>query len=67
MNWLVFCSRGSVAAFEPRALSALVMSVEHNNDYALQFSVEIRMSRATCILSCTATTLSLPWYWRYDV
>jgi hypothetical protein len=25
----------------------------------------LKMSRATCVLSCTATTL--PWYWRYNV
>lgn len=42
MNWLVFCSRDSVPALEPRALSSIVMSVKHNNDYALQFSVEIK-------------------------
>ena len=41
MNWLVFCSKDSIAALEPRALSALVMSVQQNNDYALQFSMEI--------------------------
>jgi hypothetical protein len=37
-----FCSRISVAALETRAFSALVMSVEHSNDYALHFSMEIK-------------------------
>jgi len=32
----------TVATLEPRAVSAVVMSVEHSNDYALQFSMEIK-------------------------
>jgi len=42
MNWLVLCSRDSVATLEPRAVSAVVMSVQHSNDYELQFSMEIK-------------------------
>ena len=42
MNWLVLCSRDSVAVLEPRVLSALAVNVEQNSDYALQFSMEFK-------------------------